>query len=109
MLVRNALTKQQILNRKTLNMNYSMISSFTISFLIADSLPMFEDIDCTDDVKADKCVRVDFSNGMSDILILVQIPQTSIFEGSLKEDKDVAAVMIDTPARHKRVVRVTFL
>ena len=67
-------------------------------------MPNFEEIACTHQLLADTCIKVSFSNGLVDILILTKIGTTPIFEGFLQEDTDVRAVMIDTPSEKTRLV-----
>ena len=67
-------------------------------------MPNFEEIACTHQLLADTYIKVSFSNGLVDILILTKIGATPIFEGFLQEDTDVRAVMIDTPSEKTRLV-----
>ena len=72
--------------------------------LVDNAMPNFEEIACTHQLLADTCIKVSFSNGLVDILILTKIGATPIFEGFLQEDTDVRAVMIDTPSEKTRLV-----
>ena len=66
-------------------------------------MPAFEDSTCPQD-NGDLCVSVKFSNSIEDLMILTQVPNTSIYEGYLREDNDVSVLLIDTPLTHKRMV-----
>ena len=66
-------------------------------------MPKFEESPCIDDA-GDICIKVSFPNGVMDILILTQLPKTSIYEGFLQGDKEVGVVMIDAPRAKTRMV-----
>ena len=66
-------------------------------------MPTFEESTCSDNA-GDICIEVIFPNGVIDILILTQMPKTSIYEGFLQGDTDVGVVMIDSPMAEKRMV-----
>ena len=61
-------------------------------------MPMFKDEICPLGLVATKCIQVTFSNGIIDFLILTQLSNdSSIYEGYFATEKDVSAVMIETP------------
>ena len=65
---------------------------------IGDTMPVFQDELCPFGLAAIKCIQVTFSNGIIDFLILTQLStDSSIYEGYLAKEKDVSAVMIETP------------
>ena len=66
-------------------------------------MPKFKESACPED-NGDVCITVMFPNSVEDLLILTQVPRTSIFEGYLQEDNQVPVVMIDTPLTKKRMV-----
>ena len=66
-------------------------------------MPKFEESPCIDDA-GDICIKVSFPNEVMDILILTQMPKTSIYEGFLQGDKEVGVVMIDAPSAKTRMV-----
>ena len=55
-------------------------------------------------MNGDLSIKVIFSNSEEDILILTQVPGTSIYEGHLQDDYDVPVVLIDIPLTKKRLV-----
>ena len=70
-------------------------------------MPAFESIfDCQNigEDNADLCVSVKFPNSIEDMLILTQVPETSIYEGYLRDENEVPVVLIDTPLTNKRMV-----
>ena len=46
-------------------------------------------------------------NSEKDMLVLAQVPGTSIYEGYLRNEVDVPVVLIDVPSTNKRVVSVS--
>ena len=46
-------------------------------------------------------------NSEKDMLVLAQVPGTSIYEGYLGNELDVPVVLIDVPSTNKRVVSVS--
>ena len=69
-------------------------------------MPSFEEITCQEKAKADMCIKVSFSNGDHDILMMNRASKTSsIYEGVLKGDMNIPAVVIDIPTQNKRFVR----
>ena len=75
----------------------------SVTFDVDDSMPTFKDLPSPRD-KGDIRIQVAFSNFVEDILILTQVPGTSIFEGHLQDDYEVPVVLIDTPSTKKRLV-----
>ena len=70
------------------------------------SMPIFEDSKCQNgEIDGELCVKVEFPNSVKDLLILEQIPGTHIYEGHLRDDSEVNAVLIDVPATKKRMVK----
>ena len=68
-------------------------------------MPTFEDSKCPENyLDYHFCIAVTFPNSAKDMLILIKVPGTSIFEGFLQDDDEVSVVMIDTPATKKRMV-----
>ena len=57
-------------------------------------MPTFKDIECKPELSADLCVKVTFKDGTEDVLVLTK-SSSFIYEGSLKEDKQVEVVAID--------------
>ena len=55
-------------------------------------------------MNGDLSIKVIFSNSEEDILILTQVPGTSIYEGHLQDDYEVPVVLIDIPMTKKRLV-----
>ena len=45
-------------------------------------------------------------NSEKDMLVLAQVPGTSIYEGYLRNEVDVPVVLIDVPSTNKRVVSI---
>ena len=81
-----------------------MISIDNLSNMnLGNSMPIFDDSTCPQD-NGDLCVSVKFSNSIEDLMILTQVSGTHIYEGYLRDDNDVFAVLIDTPLTNKRVV-----
>ena len=66
-------------------------------------MPTFEQKSCPTTIKADVCIKVNFSNGQTDLMNL-KTSGFSIYEGNLEGDKDVGVVMIDSPEDQKRLV-----
>ena len=66
-------------------------------------MPTFEQKTCMTTIKADVCIKVAFSNGITDFMSL-KSSGFSIYEGSLEGDRDVGVVMIDCPEDRKRLV-----
>ena len=46
-------------------------------------------------------------NSEKDMLVLAQVPGTSIYEGYLRNEVDVPVVLIDVPSTNKRVVSIS--
>ena len=77
-----------------------------IGLYLVDNMPSFEEITCQEKAKADMCIKVSFSNGDHDILMMNRASKTSsIYEGILKGDMNIPAVVIDIPMHNKRFVR----
>ena len=55
----------------------------------------------------DLCVDVVMPNSEKDMLVLAQVPGTSIYEGYLRNEVDVPVVLIDVPSTNKRVVSIS--
>ena len=55
----------------------------------------------------DLCVEVVMPNSEKDMLVLAQVPGTSIYEGYLGNELDVPVVLIDVPSTNKRVVSIS--
>ena len=82
-------------------------------------MPVFQDAACSENGKLSKdrpedfpknpdlCVEVLMPNSEKDMLVLAQIPGTSIYEGYLRNEVEVPVVLIDVPSTNKRVVRIT--
>jgi len=80
------------------------------------SMPVFQDAACPENAKLPKdcpedfpenpdlCVEVVMPNSEKDMLVLAQVPGTSIYEGYLGNELDVPVVLIDVPSTNKRVV-----
>ena len=81
-------------------------------------MPVFQNAACPENAKLPKdrpedfpenpdlCVEVVMPNSEKDMLVLAQVPGTSIYEGYLRNEVDVPVVLIDVPSTNKRVVRV---
>ena len=54
---------------------------------------------------ANLCIGIVFPNGVEDMVILMPLPGTSIYEGTLRDDSEVSVVLIDIPFSNKRMVR----
>ena len=78
-------------------------------------MPAFKDTPCPGDEdlagdlpkNADLCVEVLLPNLGKDMLVLSLIHGTSIYEGYLRNEKDVPVILIDVPSTKRRVVRMT--
>ena len=82
-------------------------------------MPVFQDAACPENAKLPKdrpedfpenpdlCVEVVMPNSEKDMLVLAQVPGTSIYEGYLGNELDVPVVLIDVPSTNKRVVSVS--
>ena len=90
-------------NKYTLTLN-----SIFYDFKIELSMPLFNDLSSPGDDGYLR-IKVNFSNSVEDILILSQIPGTSIYEGHLQDDYEVPVLLIDTPLTNKRLVRIDYL
>ena len=66
-------------------------------------MPSFKELPSSK-MNGDLSIKVIFSNSEEDILILTQVPGTSIYEGHLQDDYDVPVVLIDIPLTKKRLV-----
>ena len=89
------------------------------SFFTGPSNPVFQDAVCPENAKLPKdrpedfpenpdlCVEVVMPNSEKDMLVLAQVPGTSIYEGYLRNEVDVPVVLIDVPSTNKRVVSVS--
>jgi len=83
---------------------------------ISPSNPVFQDAACPENAKLPKdhpedfpenpdlCVEVVMPNSEKDMLVLAQVPGTSIYEGYLRNEVDVPVVLIDVPSTNKRVI-----
>ena len=68
-------------------------------------MPSFKETACQGKTVADMCIRVSFSNGAHDILVLNRASEaSSIYEGFLQGARDIPAVVIDIPMHNKRFV-----
>ena len=78
-------------------------------------MPAFKDTPCPEDEdlagdlpqNPDLCVEVLLPNLDKDMLVLSLIPGTSIYEGYLRNEKDVSVILIDVPSTKKRMVCMT--
>ena len=77
-------------------------------FKIDESMPLFNDSSSPGDDGYLR-IKVTFSNSVEDILILSQVPGTSIYEGHLQDDYEVPVLLIDTSLAKKRLVRINYL
>jgi len=76
------------------------------------SMPAFKDTPCPEDEdlagdlpkNPDLCVEVLLPNLDKDMLVLSLIPGTSIYEGYLRNEKDVSVILIDVPSTKKRMI-----
>ena len=83
------------------------------------SMPVFQNAACPENAKLPKdcpedfpqnpdlCVEVLMPNSEKDMLVLAQVPGTSIYEGYLRNEVDVPVVLIDVPSTNKRVVSIS--
>jgi len=83
---------------------------------INPSKPVFQDAACPENAmlpkdrpedfpeNPDLCVEVVMPNSEKDMLVLAQVPGTSIYEGYLRNEVDVPVVLIDVPSTNKRVI-----
>ena len=95
-----------LVNDNTNNSVYNYISyNFLSTFYLGDAMPIFEDSTCPED-NGDICISVVFPSLIEDLLILTQVKDTSIYEGYLRDDDEVSAVLIDTPLTKKRMVNI---
>ena len=79
-------------------------------FQADDALPTFEDDVCPPDSGLDLCVKVAFSNGMMDMLLLARnSPTSTVYEGVLKNEDDAFVVLIDAPEDSERIVSLSTL
>ena len=75
-----------------------------------DVLPTFEDNECPPDSGMDLCVKVTFGNGVTDILLLTRdSPNSTVYEGVLKDEVDASVVLIDAPEDSERIVSLITL
>ena len=73
-------------------------------------MPVFQDEICPLGLVATKCIQVTFPNGIIDFLILTRLTnESSIYEGYLAKEKDVWAVMIETPHENRLVSDFSFM
>jgi len=68
-----------------------------------ESMPSFKELPSLK-MNGDLHIKVVFSNSEEDILILTQVPGTSIYEGHLQDDYEVPVVLIDIPLTKKRLI-----
>jgi len=76
------------------------------------SMPAFKDTPCPEDEdlagdlpkNPDLCVEVLLPNLGKDMLVLSLIHGTSIYEGYLRNEKDVPVILIDVPSTKRRVI-----
>ena len=66
-------------------------------------MPTFKELPSSN-FNGDLAIKVIFANFEEDILVLSQVPGTSIYEGHLQDDYEVPVVLIDTPLTRKRLV-----
>ena len=71
-------------------------------------MPLFSDLSSSGG-NGQLRMKVTFSNSVEDILILSQVPGTSIYEGHLQHDYEVPVLLIDTPLAKRRLVRIDYL
>lgn len=76
-------------------------------FKIDEFMPRFNALSSAGD-KGELRIKVTFANSVEDILILSQIPGTSIYEGYLQKDHEAPVLLIDTPVTKKRLVRIDY-
>ena len=71
-------------------------------------MPTFEETDCPSEFSAaDMCIKVSFSNGNDDVMILTRMQEEStMYDGYLQQDEDVSIIVIDTPQTHHRLVNI---
>ena len=80
------------------------------NYSIGDPMPVFQDEICPLGLVATKCIQVTFPNGIIDFLILTRLTnESSIYEGYLAKEKDVWAVMIETPHENRLVGDFSFI
>ena len=91
----------------------------TKEFFTGPSNPVFQDAACPENGKLPKdlpedfpenpdlCVEVVMPNSEKDMLVLAQVPGTSIYEGYLRNEVDVPVVLINVPSTNKRVVSIS--
>ena len=71
-------------------------------------MPLFNDLSSPGDDGYFR-IKVTFSDSVEDILILSQVPGTSIYEGHLQDEYEVPVLLIDNPWIKKRLVRIDYL
>ena len=81
-------------------------------------MPVFQDAACPENAKLPKdfpedfpenpdlCVEVFMPNLEEDMLVLSQVPGTSIYEGCLRNEVDVSVVLIDVPLTKRIIILI---
>ena len=83
------------------------MNDISYNFKIAESMPLFNDLSSPGD-NGELRIKVTFANSVEDILILSQVPGTTIYEGYLQKDHESPVLLIDTPVTKKRLVVIYY-